>query len=220
MRTNVLFSGVALLAGMTCFAATDDQKSDPQPDAKSNTEVVAVPTGRPENSKHSEDEDAIREADVLFAKAYEAGGGSGHARSGGGSGAHAGGGVHAGGGGGKPAGGGGGMHAPAVGGPRHIGGNGGGVHNNGTGGGVHLAQRPVTNHIPSNPHPNPGSIRSGIPHLPVQGNHGIGNRAGVPGGLTGNKAGPGNIGINGRHNAHLLVHGTRHAMTDLRSVLI
>ncbi len=112
MRTNVLFSGVALLAGMTCFAATDDQKSDPQPDAKSNTEVVEVPTGRPENSKHSEDEDAIREADVLFAKAYEAGGGSGHARSGGGSGAHAGGGVHAGGGGGKPAGGGGGMHAP------------------------------------------------------------------------------------------------------------
>ena len=73
MRTNVLFSGVALLAGMTCFAATDDKKSDPQPDAKSNTEIVDVPTGRPEDSKHSEDEDAIREAGVLFAKAYEAG---------------------------------------------------------------------------------------------------------------------------------------------------
>ena len=130
------------------------------------------------------------------------GGGSGHARSGGGSGAHAGGAAHAGGGGGKPAGGGGGMHAPAIGGPRHIGGNGGGVHNNGPGGGAHRAQRPVTNHIPSNPHPNPGSIRSGIAHLPVQGIHGIGNRAGVAGGLTGNKAGPGNIGINGRHNAH------------------
>ncbi len=69
----MLFSGVALLAGMTCFAATDDQKSDPQPDAKSNTEIVDVPTGRPEDNKHSEDEDAIREADVLFAKAYEAG---------------------------------------------------------------------------------------------------------------------------------------------------
>ena len=73
MRTNVLFSGVALLAGMTCFAATDDKQSDPKPDAKSNTEVFEVPTGRPEDSKHSEDEDAIRESAVLFAKAYEAG---------------------------------------------------------------------------------------------------------------------------------------------------
>ncbi len=133
-------------------------------------------------------------------------GGGGHA-GGHGGGRHAGGG-HAGGGGGMHAGGGGirggrGMHAPPIGGPGHIGGNGGGVGNIGASGGSHIAQRPPTNHAPSLSHPNPGSIRSGITHLPGQGNHSIGNRTGVAGGLPGNRPGPGNNGINGRHDAHI-----------------
>ena len=84
MQTNLIFAGVTLLAGLTCFSAMDDEpKQKSAPEKKSPVAQVppvqphdAKPTpkdGLTQDDKNTEDEKAIREAGLVFATAYQNG---------------------------------------------------------------------------------------------------------------------------------------------------
>ena len=89
MRTTLILSGAALLFGVICFGAADEkivpkraEKASPQPAAKAAPKASTTPTEKPTASqpvthKPSADEEAIRETDDAFVKAY----GEGDAKS-------------------------------------------------------------------------------------------------------------------------------------------
>jgi uncharacterized protein (TIGR02246 family) len=72
MRTTMIFSGVALLAGAICFGVDVEQKEKTAADA-SNRSSCQAPAAEPATVERSADEEAIRQADDAFVKAYEQG---------------------------------------------------------------------------------------------------------------------------------------------------
>lgn len=82
MRTTLILSGAALLFGVICFAAADEKvvqkradKPSPQPAAKAVPKPITTPTEKTPASqsvtaKRSVDEEAIRQMDEAFLKAY------------------------------------------------------------------------------------------------------------------------------------------------------
>ena len=89
MRTTLILSGAALLFGVICFGAGDEkvvpkraEKASPQPAAKAVLKASTTPTekttaSQPVSHRPSADEEAIRETDDSFVKAY----GEGDAKS-------------------------------------------------------------------------------------------------------------------------------------------
>ncbi len=77
MNTNLIFAGLTLLAGMSCFSAMNDEpKRKPNPEKKDPVVEVPVVQSQEEKhneGKHTEDENAIREAGLAFVAAYENG---------------------------------------------------------------------------------------------------------------------------------------------------
>ncbi len=101
MRTTLILSGAALLFGVICFGAADEKvvpkradKASPQPAAKAVTKAVESPSTKPTEkagaktstqptekapaiqpvtAKRSADEEAIRQMDEVFLKAYAQG---------------------------------------------------------------------------------------------------------------------------------------------------
>jgi uncharacterized protein (TIGR02246 family) len=72
MRTTMIFSGVVLLAGAICFGVGDEQKEKPVVDV-SNRSSDQTSAAEPVSAERSADEEAIRQADDVFVKAYEQG---------------------------------------------------------------------------------------------------------------------------------------------------
>ena len=82
MRTTLILSGAALLFGVICFGAADEKvvpkradKASPPPAAKAVPKTSTTPTekttaSQPVTHKQSADEEAIRETDDAFVKAY------------------------------------------------------------------------------------------------------------------------------------------------------
>ena len=86
MRTTLILSGAALFFGVICFGAYDDacdeqvvqkraEKASPQPVAKADAVTSAkfieqTPASQPVTAKRSADEEAIRQTNDAFVKAY------------------------------------------------------------------------------------------------------------------------------------------------------